>query len=483
MDKGILHNYKNNALTGFAWRFSERVLSQLVSFIVSVVIARILLPEEYGVVALTLIFINLLDVFVSNGIGTSIIQKKEVDTLDINTMFVGGTTLSLFLYAILFLLSPYIADFYEDSQLCLILQIMGLRLPISAFNSIQQAIVSRQLRFKKFFYSTLLGTVISGFVGVWLAYEGYGVWALVVQYLLNIIVNTITLNLIVRWIPKIQFSYERFSGMFSFAWKLMCTGFIGTFFNQLQNFVIGSRFTATDLAFYYKGGHIPIMIATNISNTLDGVLFPIMSKLQDNREQVKKSLGLSMRSASLVVFPLMMVSLSMADNIILVLLTEKWMACVPYMRLICIMQCFMILNTANLQAIKAIGRSDITLKLEFVKKPIFVVFLLISMQFSPIMVALAMTIYSFIALLINSYPNKKLLNYGYVEQIKDVLPNFMLSVLTALFVYIVGLIIENIYLCLLAQIVVAIFVFAVLCYLTKSQSFIYVYNSIKGLKQ
>lgn len=483
MKESDLQNYKKSALTGFFWRFFERISSQLVSFIVSVIIARILLPEEYGVVALTLIFINLLDVFVANGIGTSIIQKKDVDKLDINTMFVGGTLFSLLLYTILFMLSPFISDFYDNDLLCPILRIMGLRLPLSSFNSIQQAIVSRQLRFKKFFYSTLLGTVISGVCGILMAYQGYGVWALVAQYLLNITINTITLNLIIKWIPKIQFSYSRFKGMFSFAWKLMCTGFIGTFFNQLQNFVIGSRFTPSDLAFYYKGGHIPTMISTNISNTLDGVLFPIMSKIQDDKNQVKRSLGLSMRSTSLVVFPMMLMSFSMADKIILVLLTEKWLNCVPYMRLMCIMQCFMILNTANLQAIKAIGRSDISLKLEFIKKPLFIVFLLISMQYTPIMVALFMTIYSFVALIINSYPNKKLLQYGYVEQIKDILPNVFLSIIVSIVVFLIGLFIYNTYICLLAQVIVGVVFYIFLCVVTKSESFIFIYNSVRGLKK
>ena len=235
------NDLKKKTVGGFFWRFGERIASQSVSFIISIILARLLFPQEYGVIALSMVFINITNVFAVSGLGTSLIQKKDADDVDFSTMFYAGIFISVALYGLLFLAAPFIADLYHSELVCPVLRALGLVVPIQAVNSIQQAAVSRGLDFKKFFFATSVGTVVSGIVGVALAYTGFGVWALVGQQLTNHVVNTLTLNRIIRWRPQWAFSYSRFKGLFSFGSKLMCANFIGTFFNELKSFIVGAR--------------------------------------------------------------------------------------------------------------------------------------------------------------------------------------------------------------------------------------------------
>ena len=276
-------SYKRKTISNFSWRFAEQLSSRVVGLIVSIVIARILSPDEFGLVALTLIFINIADGFAVSGFGTALVQKKDTDELDVNTMLYGGLAISIIIYVIIFLSAPIIASVYNNSLACPVLRIMGLRIPIASFNSIQQALVSRSLNFRNLFYSNLFATIISGIIGVIMAVRGYGVWALVGQYMSSVIIGTLVLNILIHYKPQLVFSYSRFCGMFAFAWKLMCTSAIGAFFNQLQGFVIGLKFTPADLAYYNRGGQFPSIVSQNISGALDSVLFSVMSKMQSDR--------------------------------------------------------------------------------------------------------------------------------------------------------------------------------------------------------
>ena len=330
------NDLKKKTVGGFFWRFGERIASQSVSFIISIILARLLFPQEYGVIALSMVFINITNVFAVSGLGTSLIQKKDADDVDFSTMFYAGIFISVALYGLLFLAAPFIADLYHSELVCPVLRALGLVVPIQAVNSIQQAAVSRGLDFKKFFFATSVGTVVSGIVGVALAYTGFGVWALVGQQLTNHVVNTLTLNRIIRWRPQWAFSYSRFKGLFSFGSKLMCANFIGTFFNELKSFIVGARYTPADLAFYNRGESMPALIGNNVNTTINAVLFPAISKLQDDKEGVKRAIRRSMMTSSYVMFPLLFILAATADKVVLILLTEKWMPCVPFMRVLCI---------------------------------------------------------------------------------------------------------------------------------------------------
>lgn len=415
------------AWRGMLWRFLERCSSQIVSFIVSIVLARLLLPEQYGLIAITMIFVALSEVFVTSGLGTALIQKSEYDEIEFSTMFWASVAFSFLLYVILFLLAPYVSVLMHTPDLTIVLRILGLRLPISAMNSIQQAYVSQQMIFKKFFFSTLSGTIFSGVVGLAMAYSGFGVWALVGQNLSMTIVNTVVLHYLIPWRPSFHFSGHAFKSLYGFSWRTMMTSFIGTFFEQLRGFLIGRYYTPADLAFANRGEQFPMVISGNISTTVQSVLFPAFSHLKNDPILVRNAVQKALILGSFIVTGLMAILAGTADTLVTVILTDKWIDSVPYLQWSCLGQCFAILSMINLQTISALGRADITLELEFIKKPFWFVILIIGVMISPLAVIAGNALYGIISFSLNSIPNKKLLNYGVIQQIKDIIGPFFIS--------------------------------------------------------
>lgn len=270
------------------WKFGERFLAQIVSFIVSIVLARMLMPEDYGVISLILVFITFADVFVTSGFSTSLIQKKDADDTDFSTIFYCSFMISILIYFVLFAVAPIIADFYNTPTLIPILRVFSLRIPISSYNSIQHAYVSRNMLFKKFFFSTLFGTILSGVFGVVAAYHGLGAWALIIQYMTNTIVDTIVLRFTIDWHLKIKFSKQSASSLMKYGWKILVADLSGTFFEQLRSLIIGKVYLTSDLAFYNRGKSFSSLIMDNISTAMMSVLFPDLSNKVDDIQQLKK---------------------------------------------------------------------------------------------------------------------------------------------------------------------------------------------------
>lgn len=476
-----IENLKEKTIIGLFWRFGERITAQAISFVVSIVLARILVPEQYGIVAIVTIFINLANVFVTSGLGTSLVQKKDTDELDFSTMFWSSIGISIIIYIIIFCCSPLIARIYNNELLTIVLRVMGLEIPIAAINSIQQAYVQRKMIFKKFFFSTIIGTIISAFVGIGMAIKGFGVWALVGQYLTNSIIDTFVLVITVKWRPHFQFSIKRFKTLFSYGWKIMVASFIGTVFDQLRGLIIGVRYSSADLAYNNKGEQIPSLLSTNINSTMESVLFSSISKVQDDKVKVKNAIRRLMKISSFVIMPLLFGISAIADSLITILLTDKWSACIPYLRIVCIQQSFGILNTVNMQAIKAIGKSDITLKLEFIKKPLYLIILFVMMNISPLAICIGNAIYSIVALFINSRHNKEYLDYGLKEQISDILIYFILSLIMEIIVIFIGKINMNVYLLLLIQILAGMLVYIGVAVMFKMDSLKYILDIIKNI--
>ena len=471
-----IQEIKNNTVTGIIWRFSERILAQLINFVVSIVLARVLFPEEYGIVAIVTIFIAIANSFVTNGLGASLVQKKDADETDFSTIFYSSIAISIILYSIIFFIAPIISKVYSNQALTLVLRIMGLRIPIAAINSVQQAYVSRKMIYKKFFFSTLVGTIISGIVGIVLALSGAGVWALVVQYLLNAVMDTIILFITIEWRPRLVFSFIKFKELFSYGWKVMITGVIGTIFDQLRSFVIGIKYTATDLAYYNRGEQIPSLLYNNVNTAFESVLFSAISKIQENKLAVKNALSKIIKIISYVMNPIMIGIAIVSEPLVEIILTDKWLECIPYLRIICFQYCFSIIGNVNLQALKAICRSDILLKLEFIKKPLYLIFIIISMQISHLAIVLANLIYGFLALIINAVPNKKFLNYSFKDQISDMMPSFLLACFMGIICYMVTFLDLSLFLTCIIQIIVGIIVYIVLSILFKMEALHYIIN-------
>lgn len=456
----------------------------MITTVVSVVLARILMPEDYGIITLVTIFITICDVFVSSGFGQALIQAKDADDTDFSSVFYASLVISAVLYAIVFFIASPIAAFYGNELLAPVLRVMGLRIPIAAINSIQQAYVARRLQFRKFFFATLAGSIVSGAVGIFMAYKGYGVWALVGQYLTNAVMNTVVLWIIVKWRPKLLFSFGRLKHLLSYGWKLLVSGLLDTGCSELYSLVIGKQYTSEDLAYYDKGQQFPKLIATSVTGSFDSVLLSSMSKVQDDKEKVKQATRKSIRLSSYILIPCMMGLACVAEPFTKVVLTDKWLPMVPFLQIMCFVYAFYPIHTANLNALKAVGRSDLFLILEIVKKVVGIGILLATMWFGVLWIAIGSVFSTVASALINAFPNRKLLHYGYLEQIKDLLPAIGLSALMGVPVYFMSYLPLNTLLVLVLQIIVGIALYVSFSALFKVESFRFIVDNIKfGLEK
>lgn len=427
-----------SVFSNFIWRFAERCGAQLVTFIVSIVLARILMPEDYGTVALVTVFTTILQVFVDSGLSTALIQKKDADDLDFSSVFYFNFAVCIILYLIMFFAAPFIASFYGMPELVLIVRVISLTILISGVKGVQQSYVSRNMLFKRFFYATLGGTIFSAFLGIAMAYAGFGVWAIVAQQLSNTAIDTLILWITVKWRPKLIFSWERLKGLLGFGWKLLCSALLDTVYNNLRSLIIGKVYSSADLAFYNRGKQFPTLIVTNINTSIDSVLLPAMSNEQDNRYRVKKMTRRSIQVSTYIMAPLMIGLACCATSVVSLVLTEKWLPCVFFLQIFCITYMFYPIHTANLNAIKAMGRSDLFLKLEIWKKVVGMILLLSTMFISVEAMAYSLLIGTLASMIINSWPNKELLNYSFLEQMKDILPSIFLAVGMGAVVYLIG---------------------------------------------
>lgn len=472
---------KISVFSNFIWRFAERCGAQGVSFIVSIVLARLLTPDAYGTVALVTVITAILQVFVDSGLGSALIQKKDADDLDFSTVFYFNFSVCIVLYIGMFFAAPYIAGFYNQPELVSLVRVISLTLIISGVKNIQQSYVSRNLLFKRFFYATLGGTIFSAVLGIVMAYYGYGVWAIVAQQLSNAAIDTLILWITVKWRPKFMFSFNRLKGLLSFGWKMLASALLDTVYNNLRQLIIGKLYSPADLAFYNKGDQLPNLIVSNINSSIDSVLLPVMAKEQDNSEQVKMMTRKAISVSTYIMAPLMMGFACVAPVLIELVLTAKWLPCVPFLRIFCITYMFYPIHTANLNAIKAMGRSDLFLKLEIIKKAVGLILILSSMKFGVMAMAYTSLALSFISQIINTWPNRRLLNYGYLEQLKDILPGILLAVFMGAAVSFLKYLPLNNILILLLQVVSGAVIYIGGSAVLKIESFQYILEMVKPL--
>jgi len=419
----------------FIWKLLERTSVQGVSFIVTIILARLITPNEYGLVALIMIFISIANVIIDGGLNTALIQKKDSDNIDFSTIFFFSLFTSILLYIILFFLSPKISDFYHQPKLIPIIRVLSINLIFFSLNSIQRAYVSKNMLFKKLFYSGFISVIISGIIGIIMAYKGFGVWALVVQSIISQLFITIVMWYTVKWRPQFVFSYKRFKNLFDFGWKIFGTNLIIALFVNIRSLIIGKIFSPSILAFFDKGKQFPSLIMDNINTSIQTILFPVFSLEQNDTNKIKSMLRRSIKTSSFIVFPLMVGLFVISKPLVLILLTEKWISIVPYIQIFCIANILMPSQIASMEAVKSLGYSNIILKLEIVKKILEILILIISVLYGPIAIAWGVVVYNFICLFINTYPNIKLLKYNYYDQFKDLMPIFIVSLLMGFIIY------------------------------------------------
>ena len=470
-------------LTNLSWKFAERIASQAVSFVVSIILARILDPSDYGAIAMVMIFVALANVISEGGFNSALIQKKGVDKLDYSTVFYFSIVFSLILYGILYISAPYISMFYGKGYEILtpVLRVLGIQVILFSVNSIQRAYVSKNMMFKNFFWATLIGTIVSAIVGLSMAYLGYGIWALVGQQLSMALTNIVVLYIITKKLPGLMFSFERLHGLFGYGVKILGASLLVTAFLNLRSLVIGKIYSAKDLAFFDRGLQLPNLLVTNINSSIDAVLFPKMAQNQDDKFVIKQTCRNSIRFSSFIMSPLMIGMAACAEPLVRLLLTEKWLDSVPFLQLFCIIYMFYPMHTANMQAIKALGHSGTFLKLEIVKKTLEVISLLLVMHISVMAIAVNMVILTTIFTYVNAYPNIKLLSYTFKEQMMDIFPPIIMSSIMGIIVYALGFFfqIADLWL-LIIQVICGCSIYLTICFLTKNNETIYLYNLVRN---
>lgn len=465
------NDLKSSVLVNFLWKFAERVGSQLVTFIVSIVLAWFIMPDDYSVITLVTIIITLCNLFVVSGFGNSLIQKKDADNTDFSTVFYFSIFFSVAIYGVLFFSAPSAETFFGVPLLCPVIRVMGLRLIISAVNSVQQAYVARTMQFKRFFFSTLGGTVASGILGVYLAYRGFGVWAIVVQYLTTSVVDTLVLWFTVKWRPSLSFSFKRLRSLLSFGWKVLVGAMIDEIYNNMKFFIVGKLYTEAELSVYNNGQRIPNLIVDNVNSSIYTVLFPAFSQ---NQTDIKKVCAMTRRSIKVclyIIMPLMIGLAVCSESVVHILLPESWYMCIPFIQLSSLAFSIIPLQTANMQSIKAIGRSDVTLKTEIVKKVIGFGVLFAVMRKGTMTIAISTVATSFLFALINTIPNKIYLKYRFRDQLWDVLPTVLMSAVMGTCVWFVGKVPLSSILVLILQVLAGVSVYAVLSIIFKIDSF------------
>lgn len=472
---------KKNVFMGFYWRLLERWGAQGVTFIVSIILARLLDPRIYGTIAIVNVFTSILQVFVDSGMGNALIQKKQIDDLDYSSIFCFNIFVCLLLYIIIFTCAPYIASFFEMPELTSVTRVLGITIIISGVKNIQQAYVFRNMLFKTFFFAALAGTLSAAAIGVFMAYHGYGIWALVAQNLLNQTMDTLILWLVVKWKPKIAFSFSRFKVLFSYGWKLLASNLINTLYSELRQLIIGKLYSSGDLAYYNQGEQFPRLIASNINTSIDSVLLPAMSKEQERVVHVKEMTRRAIKTSTFIIMPMMVGFLICSENIISIFLTDKWLPCIPFLKIFCIYYMFLPIHTANLNAIKALGHSGVFLKLEVIKKIIDVLILSISVWLGVKAIAYGMLLSTIICQVVNAWPNRKLLNYKYKEQCRDVLPQMILSIIMGIVVYFIIFLNLDEVVTVCIQIPLGIIVYFGLAWFFKVDSFYYILSIGKDL--
>jgi len=456
--------------------------NQFVKLVISVVLARLLDPENYTTLALIQIFVIFAETLIKRGFATALLQRKNADNIDFSSALWLMLSLSIAFYTVLFFAAPAIANYYKQPLIIPALRIVSLTLFSGAFNSVQGAIIQRKLEFRKFCMSTLATTVVSGSVALYLAYAGYGVWALVVQQMINSFLNVLILWLLDRWKPVMVFSLQRIKELFSFGWKILISSLMDTGYNSLSALVIGKRYIGDSLAFYNRGKTYPDLMATNLTSIALAVLFPAYAQHQDDPIRVREMVRKTNRSTSLMIFPMMAGLAAVATPFVSVLLTDKWLPSVPYMQLMCVVSALYPLEATDLQAMNALGRSDLYLKTEIIKKVFGLVALATSVLAftTPLAIAWAVMLTAVFSMFVTMVVMKRLFAYRWRDQIWDMTPPFLLSAVMWAVVYGVSLIpIPQLY-SLILQIVCGIAVYLGLAVLLKLESFTYLWNAMKS---
>ena len=465
--------------SGMKWKAFERLFLQIINAVTPMVLARLLLPEDFGIVSILGVFISIGNTFVNNGLCDSIIQKKDSDIIDCSTVFYTQLIIAVICYFLLYVSAPLISQMYNNKELTPMLRVMSLSLIIGSFRSMQTTIMKKNMNFYKSFWVQSISTISYGVVGIYAAYAGMGCWSLVYASIAKSVISTICANIVVRWRPSINFSFERLKSLFSYSYKLTVGWLIGTLHQDVYTLVIGKMFSNATLGYYNRAGSFPQIITKTVTEVVDGVMFPALSRIQEDKKELKSVTRGLLSFNSYVLFPIFMGLAAAGDNIVSLILTEKWLPSVPMMRIMCMTFALNSINNSNMQVFNSMGRSDLFMKFEIVKRSLSIV-LLFAVSFISIYAVIVVLL--FMAILsncMNAYQNKKLLNYKYFEFLYDIFPNIIISLIMAVCVFFVGKLFAMRIVSLAVQILAGVLIYILLSAVTKNDSFTKLIHMIK----
>lgn len=410
---------KKQVISNFSWRYMGKMGAQFISFFVTIILARLIAPADFGLVAIVTIFTTFLNVFVDSGLGSALIQKKNADNIDFSTVFFFNIVASLLLYTILYISTPFISSFYDNAQLTPLLRVASFSLVITGFRSTQETFVTRNLLFQKHFLAVSIAAVCSAVISLALAYLGYGAWAIVFQQLCNTSISTVILWYLIPWRPQLLFSISRLKELTPFGLKIFGGSLIDTLYSEIRSLLIGKIYTPADLAFYDRGKQFPYIIVSGINGALNSVLFPVMSRSQDNLDRIKQVVRKTIRVSLFFVSSVLCFLVCAANSIVEVLMTTKWLPSVIYMQVLCFDALLWPVITAHYNSFKAVGRSDVFLKYITITQIIGVSMLIASISFGVFYVAISSVLSMIIQLMMLARISRKSNNYLYKEQFKD----------------------------------------------------------------
>ena len=420
---------KHKTITSVCWKLLERGGNQSIQLVVQIVMARMLTPKEFGALAIMLVFINIGNVIVTSGMSTALVQSKEVDDSDFSTVFWMSLGASTVLFAALFVAAPALSTFYGMPTIVSPLRVLGILFLITAFNSVQVAIVQREMQFRKVFNATIVSVLVSGVIGIAAALTGAGLWALILQQLVYQVTNCFVLGLQVKWVPSFVCESAKAWKLFSYGWKLLVSGLLEQGYQSLSDLIIGKQFSASSLGLVSQGKKYPQAVGSMLDGAIQPVMLSAVSRVQADVSQVKRLVRRALKTSTFLIVPSMTLFAVAAESIVGLLLGEKWLPCAPFLQMYCFIYALLPIHTTNLQALNGMGRSDLFLKLELIKKAYglcFILFAAFVMHDVCSMVAMYM-ITDIISTFVNAYPNKRVIGYSYSEQIHDIAPAFVIS--------------------------------------------------------
>ena len=462
---------KKVVISNVIWKIMEKSISQIVSIVITIILAKLLVPNDYGLVSIVTAFINVSSVIVESGISTALIQKKEVDEVDYYSVLYFNLFISLVLFILIFFFAPAISSYYDNDILCQIARVMAIRPIIASISSVQYAYISKNMMFKKYFLSTSIGTIVSGLIGIVMAIKNYGVWSLVIQNISNTIINVVILSFSINIRPKKVFNFLRIVQLIKYGWKILFESFSDTFMNQFQSLVIGKVYSSSDLAYYSKGQQFPTIIINNISSSIGDVLFPVISTEQNDSETILRILRYSIRISSYVLFPMLFGLAVVSMSFVKTFLNDSWLGTVPYLQLFCLISIATVGFIPRHQAIKGIGRSDVFMNEHIVGRIVMIVLLYATYKKGIIAFSLSNLIGTLFLSLILLYTSFKYNNYSIKDQLLDVMPSFFGCLIMSVPVYLIYLLKMPSSITLIIQIITGSFVYYLYSVLTESKEY------------